>query len=195
MSPLCKHGIDSRDCAYCRGIREQEPLPPHPLRFTREGRPVLLLRASANAAHIPVLQLVDATPFVSIPRAELIEESPTARASTTHESALENFLTLAMRKGFLFLPIGPLTHRELSEGQPARCYKCRQLLSFKGGYLGCLGCSSYVCNCARCLCGFQGFGYQGRYISIPGPPPVQREYRLEYLRVVRFCSQDTTCRA
>ena len=182
----CKHGLDPRFCAACQQATEREPLPPNALRYTGDGQPVLVLRQRLGATRSTILRLDPQGPIATLDLGDLrADESSSVLRS---QDVIERFLALALRRGYLFKPRGPLTFREQSEEGPTHCYHCKSELSFEKGSLGCTQCQYYVCSCARCLCGYTGRSYRGELFSQFPELPIQRVERLEFLRAVNYCT-------
>ncbi len=186
MTARCKHGLDPRFCAECQKAMETGPLPPDALQVAPDGKPVLLLRINPGSEKATALVLEGAVGrIVSVECSPLLAFGSTA--GFDRQQALDRFHTVALEMGYLFHPERALTLREQAEEGPTHCYQCRTELSLEKGSLGCRQCQYYVCRCGRCLCGFTGRNYQGDLFTQYPPPPIPREQRLEFVRVVGFC--------
>jgi hypothetical protein len=98
------------------------------------------------------------------------------------------FIQAAVKRGYLFLPTHPLTTREQTDQGPTHCYHCKVLLSFQTRALGCTECRSYVCRCGRCICDYEAKNCQGQFFRQKTKLPIDREDRVEYIRVFRSFS-------
>ena len=180
MTPNCIHGLDVGCCAYCQEKREVQDLEPELVRVGTQ--PYLILRRFENEP-LKVMTLNECKPIQEIEQPEIVNPS----VKSIREDFQDQFYDLALKKGFIFVPMRPLTTREQTEYGPTHSYKCKILLSLENGALGCTNCKCYVCLCGRCICGFPGgFNYLGQFIPPQPPLPCEREDRLEYLRVVRM---------
>ena len=185
MSTKCKHGMDRRFCSLCLQASDAEPLPSNPLMYTNDGNPVLLLRLKPGSRRADVLRLDLENPIIPLDLDNLRSgDTP----DTLRKVIIDCFHEFALQKGYLFHPTRALTLREQGEEGPSNCYYCRCKLSWDKGSLGCRQCGYYVCRCGRCLCGYTGKNYRGEVFSQLPPIPVKREERLEFVRVVNYCT-------
>jgi len=184
MSTKCKHGLDPRFCAECRRTDETKPLPTNPVRITQDGKPAIMLRLQPESQRATVVLWDGTIASVECSALHTVEVA----AGFDQEGVLRRFHDIALERGYLFYPNRPLTVREQVEKGPSRCYWCKSLLSFQKGSLGCRQCGYYVCQCGRCLCGYDGWNYLRQYFAQYPPLPILWEQRLEFVRVVRFCS-------
>ena len=186
MPGVCKHGLDERFCDPCQRARETEPLRSDALRVTRKGNPLLVLRTILGSQNVKALMLDGNTVIFAT-----VEESTLRVLDSTisfnRQKVLDQFLHLALQRGYLFQPEHELTYRERTEEGPSRCYFDHTELSQKKCSLGCTQCRYYVCQCGRCLCGYTGMNYLGQVFSQLPELPISRENRLEFIRVVKFC--------
>lgn len=185
MAATCKHGVDVRFCAVCLEAAETEPLQPDALVVTADGNPALLLRPGSDSGNAPALVLENAV----VHFANVALEGVLAPAGGfDRPGLLAQFHAVTQQMGYLFHPGRALTAREQTAVGPGRCYHCRVELSLAKRSLGCTKCQYYVCRCGRCLCGYTGKNYLGQLFSQFPALPIPRRDRLEYVRVVRFCT-------
>jgi hypothetical protein len=155
------------------------------VRLTQDGTPVIVLHP-ADAQGVTVMRLSDDA-------AEITRIADTALGSILQDGSvrreiLARFDAAARGRGYLFHPSQPLTVREGTSEGPTHCYKCKVLLSFEEGSLGCTQCRYYVCRCGRCLCGYTGVNYKKEYFRQFPPLSIARRDRVDCVRVARLCA-------
>lgn len=180
----CKHNFLKDQCNLCESTEGILDLGPDALCYTADGRPALVLRRDLEKRRAKVLQLDEQRPIMDI-------DSLTLRAAPVNsrdwDRYRDRFDALARRQGHIVRPTQALTKREEEPDGPPTCSHCKRHLSFALRSLGCERCRGYVCRCGSCLCGVEGRNYLGDYFNCPGPPPVERSVRLEYVKVLRYC--------
>lgn len=178
----CKHGLNESTCGTCRQSKKTERLSPDAVRRTTAGDYAMVLSLPGEGkARVLVLGGRAA-------QIETIDESDLQIISRDDEcflKLLDEFRRLALERGHLFLPGQPLTVRERLN-DPTHCYECKTELSFDKRSLGCKHCWSYVCERGHCLCGNTSRNYLGQVFSQPPGPQIPD--RIEYIRIVRFCT-------
>jgi hypothetical protein len=160
-----------------------ESLRPDALRVTEEGRPALILRTVLHSLSVKVLVLEGETlRFETVKEISL--HHPMTVPSFDSRKVLKIFRNLALEQGYLFQPEQEIT--EPPGLQSRQCPFDHSDLSLEKGALGCTRCGQFVCNCGRCLCGYQGVDTLEEMVTDP-PLPVSRDDRAEYIRALRFC--------
>lgn len=184
--PHCNHGLDPQSCAHCQASLEIAPLPATALQAAGIG-PVIILRTLEDSPQIKIFRLGDGA-IVTLPTTASFTPSPIDISDPSRPELIEQARKLALEKGQLFVPDHPLTQREQGpEGHPY-CHHCRKSLALTLGSLGCTQCNKYTCLCGHCLCGYTGRNYLGQVFHQHPPLSIPREDRVEYVRVVRFCT-------
>jgi hypothetical protein len=169
--------------SYGSKMQKVEPLRPDALRVTEEGRAALILRTVLPSLSITVLVLERGTLRFEILR-ELSLHHPLTVPSFDSREVLKIFRDLTLEQGHLFQP-----EQEIAERpglKPRQCPFDHSDLSLEKGAPGCTRCGQFVCNCGRCLCGYQGVDTFEEMVTY-APLPVSREDRVEYIRALRFC--------
>ena len=177
---MCMHmqGIDPEYCTRCQEVLEREPLPPDSFRLVN-GIGVLVLRRLKSGL---VKVLTDAG--ISEISEDVLQSNVVDSCVTSIHASL---ISIAAKRGFLFVPQRALTTREqLEDKGPTHCYNCKIILSLKVGSLGCTECNYYVCRCGRCLCGYTGRNWKGELFSQFPPLPISRSERVDYVRALMF---------
>lgn len=187
MSAKCKHGLEPRFCALCRQADETAPLRSDAIWLTSDGRPALVVRVEVDSERAMALLLDGRSARIEVLSLSDLRAIGEGAHSESHEWR-DRFHAAALEMGYLFHPNRPLTVREQGEEGPTHCYQCKTEVSWEKGSLGCTKCRYYVCRCGRCLCGYTGRNYRGELFSQYPPLPIPREQRLEFVRVVGFCS-------
>ncbi len=183
--PNCVHGIDERFCANCRRTNLARPIHGNAMRLDRDNRGVLVIRETRSGYVVALTQ----RGLVELPSQELRQ----AEDRVLEIAARINLRGVPLRFGYLCIPSGPLTVRELREDVgPTHCYNCRTLLSYDRKSLGCTECHYYVCSCGRCLCGYAATNWKGEVFRQFPPLPIPWESRLDYVRAFRYLNSRLT---
>jgi len=188
MGATCKHGVDERYCALCREAAETEPLRPEALVVTSDGNPALLLRPRSDSGNASALVLDNGVGRLAALGLGGVRPIGPTTGLGSRPQILAQFHAVALQMGYLFHPERALTAREQTDEGPGRCYHCHIELSLEKRSLGCTRCRYYACRCGRCLCGYTGKNYLGQLFSQFPALPIPRSQRLEFVRIVRFCT-------
>jgi len=168
--------------SYGSKMLKAEPLRPDALRVTKEGRPALMLRTVLPSLSITAMVLEGETLRFEIIK-EISLHHPMTVPSFDPRKILKTFRDLALEQGYLFQPEQTVLQ---PEAEPRQCPVDHSDLSLEKGPLGCTRCGQLVCNCGRCLCGYEGKDTLGQMMTYP-PLPISREDRAEYIRAIKFC--------
>ena len=191
MSDNCKHGVLAQDCSICRGL---EPIPPDALRTSTDRGTFIVLSHDVPGDRATILCLNRMMPIVDVASAIVESSAPWMGEAERHRSVLSEFCELAMDAGKLRRAVRPKTVREQTAALgPAKCPQCRIRLSYAHGSLLCQQCDYYVCDrCGGCVCDAPGTNYRLEYYHQRPALRVRLEFRLAFVKVVRYCSEQAS---
>jgi len=117
----------------------------------------------------------------------VFEEPFVTRPDGDKRGLIVRALAIAYASGRLFAPKHELAVRELSSEGPSHCWKCKRIVSYNVGSVGCLQCNYYVCVCGNCVCGLDPGrqNYLRKYMPAQPPPPCKPIIRKEYVRIAK----------
>ena len=188
----CKHGFGPGECTYCKEKKEINDAYLEPQLISMidniEQYGLVLSRPDMYGM-INVMWLRARNHFEEINKEYADTQYANQLPKFEQNRLKQDFRSIAMKEGFLFIPTRPLTLKERIMDEP-NCFECKTRLSYERGSMGCTECVQYACPCGLCFCDFPGgILWTGKYVSGQPGLPCKLAPRREYVKIVKAFSR------
>jgi hypothetical protein len=187
----CKHGLGQGECTTCEEQRVFKNMFFEPQLFSKINNNEqygLVLSDPDMYGMINVMWLKAKNHFERINKEYTVTYYVKQLPISEQDRLKQDFRSIAMKEGFLFVPPRPLTQREQIMDEP-NCFGCKTRLSYARGSMGCTECVQYACLCGLCFCDFPGgIIHTGQYVPKQPGLPRKLAARREYVKIVKAFS-------